>query len=64
MRQGREAEEGSRKEDERDLEGTRGREGGEDLEIVKDKKPNFKTGAHVILLIRLQMFLKCLGAKY
>lgn len=65
MRQrGREAEEGSRKEDKRDLEGTRGREGGEDLEIAKDKKLNFKTVAHIILLIRLQMFLKCLGAKY
>lgn len=59
-----EAEERSREEEEGDLEVTRGREGGENLEIAKDKKPNFKIVAYIILLIRLQMFLKCLGAKY
>lgn len=58
-----EAEKGSR-EEERDLEEMRGREGGENLEIAKDKKLNFKTVAYNILLIRLQTVPKCLGAKY
>lgn len=42
----------------------RGGEGGENLEIVKDEKLNFKTLAYIILLIRLLMFLKCWGAKH
>lgn len=46
-----EAEEGSR-EEERDLEGTRGRERGENLETANEK-PNFKTVAYNILLIKL-----------
>lgn len=38
-----EAEEESREEEERDAEGKRGRGGGENLEIAKDKRQNFQT---------------------
>lgn len=59
-----EAKEGSREEEERDLAGKRAGEGGENLEIAKDEKLNFKTVAYIILLIKLQMFLKCSEAKH